>query len=123
VAVEDCPPNYPVDHFWPEIVAAIKVLDRIHDLLPAEPGVLVVGELMSQFVRHVVFQVAIGLKIVIKLCAGKRVRQRDLDGFRIELLGEFDGAHYSLFGFAGQAYHEISVDGQTQFAAVFHECE
>src|SRR5208337_5599224 len=53
IAVEDCPPNYPVDHFGPEIVAAVKVLDRIHDLLPAEPWVLVVGELMSQFIRHV----------------------------------------------------------------------
>ncbi len=51
------------------------------------------------------------------------MRQRDLDGFRIEPLGEFDGAHYSLFGFARKADHEISMHGQTQFAAVLHESE
>ena len=38
------------------------------------------------------------------------MRDRNLDGFDVQLLGEIDGLAQGLAGFAGQADDEVAVD-------------
>src|ERR1700732_1087196 len=47
--------------------------------------------------------------------------ERDLDGFRIELLGKINSLLNGFARFTGQADNEVAVNANTDFAAVLHE--
>ena len=66
---------------------------------------------------------AVLLGVVEELGAGEGVRDGDLDGLAIELLGEVDGVADGLAGFAGQAEDEVAVDDEAELVAVALEVE
>src|ERR1700730_7605438 len=47
--------------------------------------------------------------------------ERDLDGFRIELLGEINSLLNGFARFTGQADNEVAVNANADFAAILHE--
>ena len=49
------------------------------------------------------------------------MRDRDLNGFDVQLLGEVDGVADGFLGLAGQAEDEVAVDHQSELVAILGE--
>jgi len=72
---------------------------------------------VSAFVNHrraFAQDEAVGLGVVVKLGAGIGVRDGDLNGLAIELLGEVDGSANGFLGLAGESEDEVTVDEESE---------
>ena len=75
-------------------------------------------QLVAACVRHADGDQRVFFGVVVELGAGIRVRDRNLNGFVVQALGEIDGLAERLARFARQADDEIAVDHQAQLLAV-----
>ena len=105
-----------------EVVAAVKPLDRIHDVAPAQPGILEHGKLMTLFIgHHRVHRVVVFLQVGIELGARVRMGHGDLNRFRIKLHGKLNRPLDRLGSFTGQPDLKVAVHDDPQLLAMFHE--
>ena len=107
-----------------EVERFVELLDRVENLAVAQVRIVQRRDLDAVVVDQigvVGVEPAVLLGLLVQERAGIRRRERNLDGVRVDLLGEADGFLNGFLGFARQAEDEGAVDLDAQLVAVLGE--
>src|SRR5262245_4149518 len=83
--------NNAPDNARPEVIGIVKAIDRRHHFLARQSLIFDMRKLMAAAVRDGLGS-HLAVELVVKFGAEIGMRNRNLDGFRIDLLGEINGA-------------------------------
>src|SRR5215467_15654037 len=111
------------DSFWTEVILVVEAVHSRKNIVGRQAGVFNVSELMSAFVDHLAVRdhESVLDGVVIKLGARICVRDGNLNGFDVELLGESNGVVNALVRLAGQTHDEVAVNSEPELVAILSE--
>src|SRR5271157_685045 len=105
-----------------EEILAVEALHPLHQFSAVEPRINHVGKLVAGFIGHGIDgDEVVLLDVIVELGARIRMGDGDLDGFRVQPLGEIDGLADALARLARQPDNVVAMNQQAELLAVGRE--